>query len=79
MPPAVVVLWAPAEGERKMNLTRLDTEQMKPEVPADLEQIAAKLLQSARKLPHGPERQKILKEISSFRVRIAAVKANMKC
>jgi hypothetical protein len=78
MPPAVVVLWAPAEGERKMNLTRLDTEQMKPEVPADLEQIAAKLLQSARKLPHGPERQKILKEISSFRVRIAALKAKTK-
>jgi hypothetical protein len=78
MPAAVVVLWAPAEGERKMNLTRLDTEQMKPEVPADLEQIAAKLLQSARKLPHGPERQKILKEISSFRVRIAALKAKTK-
>jgi hypothetical protein len=78
MPPAVVVLWAPAEGESKMNLTRLDTEQRKPEVPADLEQIAAKLLQSARKLPHGPERQKILKEISSFRVRIAALKAKTK-
>jgi hypothetical protein len=62
-----------------MNLTRLDIEQVKPEVPEDLEEIAAKLLQSARKLPHGSERQKILKEISSFRVRIAALKANMKC
>jgi predicted outer membrane protein len=61
-----------------MNLTRLDIEQVKPEVPADLEQIAAKLLQSARKLPHGPDRQNILKEIASFRVRIAALKARMK-
>jgi hypothetical protein len=51
---------------------------MKPEVPGDIEEIAGQLLQSARKLPHGPERQKILKEISSFRVRIAALKAKMK-
>jgi hypothetical protein len=76
-PPVAVVLWAPAEGEGKMNLTRLDMEQVKPEVPEDLEEIAAKLLQSARRLPHGPERQKILKQISSFRVRIAALKAKM--
>lgn len=68
-----------------MNLTRLDIEtrleieQVKPEVPEDLEEIAAKLLQSARKIPPGPGRQKILKEISSFRVRIAALKAKMKC
>jgi hypothetical protein len=62
-----------------VNLTRLDIEQVKPEVPEDLEEIAAKLLQSARKLSHGPERQKILEEISSFRVRIAALKAKMKC
>jgi hypothetical protein len=61
-----------------MNLTRLDIEQVKPAVPEDLEEIAATLLQSARKLPQGPERQKILKEISSFRVRIAALKAKMK-
>jgi hypothetical protein len=50
MPPAVVVLWAPAEGESKMNLTRLDTEQRKPEVPVDLEQIAGFLMdRSVRK------------------------------
>lgn len=63
-----------------MNLTRLDIEHVKPEAPEapeDLEEIAAKLLQSARRLPHGPERQKILKQISSFRVRIAALKAKM--
>lgn len=61
-----------------MNLTRLDTKQVKPEMPGDLEEIAGQLLLSARKLPHGPERQKILKEISSFRVRIAALRAKMK-
>ena len=71
------VLWAPVEGEGEMNLMRLDIEPVKPEVPEDLEELAAKLLQSARKLPHGPERQKILKEISSFRVRIAMLKAKM--
>ena len=60
-----------------MNLTRLDIEPVKPGVPEDLEEIAAKLLQSARGLPHGPERQKILKQISSFRLRIAALKAKM--
>lgn len=62
-----------------MNLTGLDIEQVKPEAAEDLEEIAAKLLQSARKLPHGRERQKILKEISSFRVRIAALKGKRKC
>jgi hypothetical protein len=46
-----------------MNLTRLDIKQVKPEMPGDLEEIAGQLLLSARKLPHGPERQKILKEI----------------
>jgi len=61
-----------------MNLTRLDIEQVKPEVPEDLEELAAKLLQSAVKLPHGPERQEILKRISSFRVRIGVLKAKMK-
>jgi len=51
-----------------MNLTRLDIER-------DLEELAAKLLQSALKLPHGPERQKILEQISGFRVRIDLLKA----
>ena len=51
-----------------MNLTRLDIER-------DLEVLAAKLLQSALKLPHGPERQKILEQISGFRVRIDLLKA----
>ena len=46
-----------------MNLTRLYIER-------GLEELAAKLLQSALKLPHGPERQKILEQISGFRVRI---------
>jgi len=51
-----------------MNLTRLYIER-------DLEELAAKLLQSALKLPHGPERQKILEQISGFRVRIDLLKA----
>ena len=49
-------------------MTRLDIER-------DLEELAAKLLQSALKLPHGPERQKILEQISGFRVRINLLKA----
>ena len=49
-------------------MTRLDIER-------DLEELAAKLLQSALKLPHGPERQKILEQISGFRVRIDLLKA----
>jgi hypothetical protein len=61
-----------------MSSTGLDIELVEPEVPADLEQIAAQLLRSARKLPHGPERQNILKEIGRFRVRIAALKAKTK-
>jgi hypothetical protein len=44
--------------EKKMNLTRLDIEQVKPEMPGDLQEIAGQLLLSARKLPHGPGRQK---------------------
>ena len=48
-------------------MTRLDIER-------DLEELAAKLLQSAFKLPHGPERQKILEQISGFRVRIDLLK-----
>jgi hypothetical protein len=57
-----------------MNLTRLDIKQVQTEMPGDLEEIAGQLLLSARK----PERQKVLKEISSFRVRIAALRAKMK-
>ena len=53
-----------------MNLTRLYIER-------DLEELAAKLLQSALKLPHGPERQKILEQISGFRVRIDVLTAKM--
>ena len=48
-------------------MTRLDIER-------DLEELAAKLLQSALKFPHGPERQKILEQISGFRVRIDLLK-----
>ena len=57
---------------------RVDVERVEKEVPRDLEEIAAKLLQAARKLPLGPDRQSILKEIREFRVRITALKAKAK-
>src|SRR5260370_20921352 len=36
----------------------------------DLKELAAKLIETARKLPPGPERHGILKEIGKFRMRI---------
>ena len=44
----------------------------------DLKAMAAKLLETARKLPAGPVRNDILKEIGRFRVRITALKAKGK-
>jgi hypothetical protein len=44
----------------------------------DLEEMAAKLLATARELPLGSERHGILKEIGKFRVRITALKAKGK-
>jgi len=44
----------------------------------DLKAMAAKLLETARKLPAGPVRNDILKEIGKFRVRINALKAKRK-
>ena len=44
----------------------------------DLEAMGAKLLETARKLPAGPVRNDILKEIGKFRVRITALKAKGK-
>jgi hypothetical protein len=41
----------------------------------DLDTMAAKLLETARKLPPGPVRHDVLKEIGKFRVRITAPKA----
>jgi hypothetical protein len=61
-----------------MILTCRDIERVELEVPGDLEQMAAKLLRSARKLSRGPERQNIVKKITSFRVRIAALRAKTK-
>src|SRR5438876_4444188 len=39
----------------------------------DLEEKAAKLLETASKLPPGPERHELLKEIGTFRARIAVI------
>ena len=41
----------------------------------DLEAMAAKLLETARKLPERPMRRDILKEIRKFGARITALKA----
>jgi len=41
----------------------------------ELEEVCAKLLQTARKIPPGPARQTTLKEIGKFRVRISTLKA----
>jgi hypothetical protein len=41
----------------------------------DLEEMATQLLESARELPPGSDRHEVLKEIGTFRVRIAALKA----
>ena len=41
----------------------------------DLEEMVEKLLKAARKLPPGPVRHDILKEIGRFRVRLAALRA----
>jgi hypothetical protein len=39
----------------------------------ELEAMAAKLLITARKLPPGPERHNIIKEIGSFRAQIISL------
>jgi hypothetical protein len=44
----------------------------------ELEAMAAKLLETARKLPAGQVCRDILAEIGNFRVRIAALKARGK-
>jgi hypothetical protein len=38
----------------------------------DLEDMATKLLESARKLPPGPDRHDLLKQIGTFRIKLAA-------
>jgi hypothetical protein len=44
----------------------------------DLEAMAAQLLETARKLPAGPVRHDILKQIGKFRTRITALKVKAK-
>jgi hypothetical protein len=41
----------------------------------DLEEIAAKLLETARKLPPGQDRHNILQEIGRFRAQIVALQS----
>ena len=42
-----------------------------------LEELAMELLETARKLPSSGKRHEILKEIGSFRVRIAALRKSL--
>ena len=44
----------------------------------DLEEIAVKLLETARKLPPGSERHALLKQISTFRTKLAVIAARRK-
>jgi hypothetical protein len=44
----------------------------------NLEKMAAKLLNTVRKLPPGSERHELLKEIGKIRARIAKLKAKGK-
>jgi hypothetical protein len=39
----------------------------------DLQEMAARLLESARKLPPGQERHELLKEIGTLRARVVAI------
>jgi hypothetical protein len=52
-----------AEGEGEMKATKLQ----------ELEDMAARLLATARKLPPGPERINILQEIGRFRSQIISL------
>jgi hypothetical protein len=58
-------------------MTSIKSNHVAPEV-ADLEVLAAKLLETARKLPSGPVRQDILEEIGKFNVRIDTLKVKGK-
>jgi len=39
----------------------------------DLEELAAELLETARRLPPGPDRQDILKKVGSFVTQVASM------
>jgi len=41
----------------------------------DLEKMAAKLLETARKLPPGAEQHALLEQIRTFRIKLSAVAA----
>jgi hypothetical protein len=43
----------------------------------ELQDMAAKLLETARKLPPGPERQKALEEIGNYRLQISALQSSL--
>ena len=60
--------WSPCPGARKFRTAKRNGDKMH-----DLEEKAAKLLETASKLPPGPERHELLKEIGTFRAWIAVI------
>ena len=60
-----------------VGVVTVSTDRTLTEVP-QLEAMAAKLLETARKLPARPVCRDLLKEIEKFRVRIATLKAKGK-
>ena len=54
--------------QRPIEPTRMTTQKLQ-----DLEQLAAELLDTARKLPQGPDRQDALKKVGSFITKIASI------
>jgi hypothetical protein len=76
----------PGRGRSLPNLTAEGAGKMIPIESTDrtlteiqeLEAMAAELLKTARKLPPGPARHDLLKEIGKFRARIIALKAKGK-
>jgi hypothetical protein len=44
----------------------------------DLEKMAAKLLETARKLPPGAEQHALLEQIRTFRIKLSAIAAKRK-
>jgi len=77
---------SPAEADLAPNLTAEGAGKMIPIKSTgrtltemqELEAMAAELLKTARKLPPGPVRHDLLKEIGKFRARIIALKAKGK-
>jgi hypothetical protein len=52
--------------------------EMRGDEMQDLEKMAAKLLETARKLPPGAEQHALLEQIKTFRIKLSAIAAKRK-